>query len=249
MCDSTFGNTERTDGTGRKRRRKGYNIIYDSNTQKIAINKDERKGKFVTEKCTPGNQTKICCKHIDETVCITDKISGNKYYDKSTTYHNCQSMNVIYCITCTVDSCQMKYVGETKRKLSDRLKEHIRDIKQNTKNTHLVHHFNNDHSLQHLKIKVLNSFDNANKQDLLTCELEYIKLLNTAYPYGLNENIKGLGNMNKDLDYKQNKTMPYMQYKTQRRKRSHGKKRNKYTDNGIHQTMEVISKHFEKTQL
>jgi hypothetical protein len=41
---------------------------------------------------------------------------------------NCNTSNVIYCISCNL--CKdIYYIGESERKVSTRIKEHIRDIK------------------------------------------------------------------------------------------------------------------------
>ena len=41
------------------------------------------------------------------------------------------SANVIYCIKCTL--CKKIYIGETGRRLGDRFREHLRDVKRNDK--------------------------------------------------------------------------------------------------------------------
>jgi len=63
---------------------------------------------------------------------------------------NCNTENVIYLIIC--NKCYKKYVGETKRKLKDRLNNHQSDIKLN-KNTSISLHFNDiNHTTDNLKI-------------------------------------------------------------------------------------------------
>ena len=39
-------------------------------------------------------------------------------------YHNCQSKNIVYLITCKYENCGAQYVGYTMRKLHKRLFEH-----------------------------------------------------------------------------------------------------------------------------
>ena len=60
------------------------------------------------------------------------KISGPKQSMKSTDYFICTSANVIYCITCTL--CKNLYIGETRRQLDDRFREHLCDAKKDDKN-------------------------------------------------------------------------------------------------------------------
>ena len=50
---------------------------------------------------------------------------------KVTDHFTCISTNVIFCITCTL--CKKIYIGETGRRLVDRLHEHRRDAEQNNK--------------------------------------------------------------------------------------------------------------------
>jgi hypothetical protein len=47
--------------------------------------------------------------------------------------------SVVYCVGCTV--CSVEYIGETKRKLGTRLKEHASDIKHSRFSTALSEHF------------------------------------------------------------------------------------------------------------
>ena len=48
--------------------------------------------------------------------------------DKSTDHFTCISVNVIYCITCTL--CKI-YTGETGNGLAGRFREHLRDVEKN----------------------------------------------------------------------------------------------------------------------
>lgn len=52
---------------------------------------------------------------------------------------NCHTKYVIYIITCT--ACDIQYIGRTTRCLSDRITDHLSDIKT-TKNTNIEKHFN-----------------------------------------------------------------------------------------------------------
>ncbi|KAJ8048326.1 hypothetical protein HOLleu_00592 [Holothuria leucospilota] len=44
-------------------------------------------------------------------------------------HFTCASANVVYVLVCK--RCNILYVGETKRRLADRVTEHLRSIKQN----------------------------------------------------------------------------------------------------------------------
>jgi len=64
-----------------------------------------------------------------------EKISGPKRSIKITDHFTCTSANVIYCITCNF--CKQLYIGETERRLGDRFREHLRDVKKDDQNAHL----------------------------------------------------------------------------------------------------------------
>ena len=57
-------------------------------------------------------------------------MTGPKRSIKLTDHFTCTSANVIYCITCNY--CQL-YIGETRRRLGDRFREHFRDVERNDK--------------------------------------------------------------------------------------------------------------------
>ena len=86
----------------------------------------------------------------------------------------------------------MKYVGQTKRKLKDRLREHIYGIKKQ-KETDVSYHFNtNGHKGIHdLKVYILDfiySHPELNRAKSLrnTIELNWISRLRTSAPKGMN---------------------------------------------------------------
>ena len=59
------------------------------------------------------------------------KISGPKRSIKINKHFTCISANVIFCITCT--PYKRYHIGETERRLGDRFREHLRDVKAMTK--------------------------------------------------------------------------------------------------------------------
>jgi len=61
------------------------------------------------------------------------KISGPKRSIKITDHFTCTSANVIYCITCTL--CKKLYIGERRRRLGDRLREHLPDVEKDDKDS------------------------------------------------------------------------------------------------------------------
>ena len=86
-------------------------------------------------------------------ICNVEKLSGPKQSIKITDHFTCTSTNVIYCITCTL--CKKLYIGETGRRLGDRFREHLRDVKKDDKNASkpVARHFNlPNHSKQHMVV-------------------------------------------------------------------------------------------------
>ena len=73
----------------------------------------------------------------------------------------------------------------------------ISDILKNDLSTFLVKHFNNDdHDINDLKVSIIDYITSpAFEQELLELENYFIRTLNCMYPFGLNDNIKGFGNV------------------------------------------------------
>ena len=57
-------------------------------------------------------------------ICNVKKLSRPKRSIKITDHFTCTSTNVIYCITCTL--CKKFYIGETGRRLGDRLRNTLK---------------------------------------------------------------------------------------------------------------------------
>ena len=99
----------------------------------------------------------------------------------------CRTNNIIYLITCT--RCNIQYVGETGRCLSERLTDHRSNIKNNKKTPIAIHFSKPEHSvIKDLKAIVIekitdtcNSLQKRKQQEAL-----WQKRLGTCYPYGLN---------------------------------------------------------------
>ena len=101
----------------------------------------------------------------------------------------------------------MQYVGLTRQKIWECIAQHIRHIKNNGISTYLVQHFNSD-----LIVKIIDYLpeikDDVNK--LFDLENYWMRTLNFVYPFGLNNNVKGLGNISRtDLSQLNTSTSPY----------------------------------------
>jgi len=97
---------------------------------------------------------------------------------------NCNSANIVYLITCL--KCRIQYVGETYRKLKDRITDHRSRIKTH-KPTPIAIHFNsNNHNVLDMKVIPIEQFDTNNHRLRKERELFWQLTLKTIFPYGLN---------------------------------------------------------------
>ena len=142
----------------------------------------------------------ICAKHenkCDKKDCkyctlldTNGKIENDKRQFNTKRNITCNSSNLIYCIECT--KCNKKYVGQTKRKIKERLREHIYGIKKQ-KETDVSYHFNTNghHGIHDMKVYILD-FIHAHPESKRakslrnTIEYNYIHRIGTSAPQGMN---------------------------------------------------------------
>ncbi|KAJ8032456.1 hypothetical protein HOLleu_25985 [Holothuria leucospilota] len=69
-------------------------------------------------------------------------------------WETCTSTNMVYTLVC--GRCNSLYEGETKRRLPDRVTEHLRSIKQNLQGYRVDTHFNppSPYSIKDLAVNV-----------------------------------------------------------------------------------------------
>ena len=126
---------------------------------------------------------------IDRSGRITSLVTNKEYNTRSQV--TCRSNNIVYCLICT--KCGKQYVGQTKRPLVERLREHMRNINQNT-DIHIVgKHFNeSDHNgIKSQSVQIINfAKGHPDSKSSLTMRLElesmWIKRLRSYIPTGLN---------------------------------------------------------------
>ena len=129
------------------------------------------------------------CQVIDMSGRITSVVTHKSYNTRSNV--TCRSNNLVYGLCCT--QCGKHYVGQTKRPLVERLREHIRNITQHT-DIHIVgRHFNeSDHnglvSLQAYVLNFARGHPDAKTSLNIRLELEsmWIERLRSYVPTGLN---------------------------------------------------------------
>mgnify|MGYP003542132881 FL=1 len=151
----------------------GGNRISHSGDQELAAESQPR-----SEPC--HKQFCKCCKEIENKNSFKSSTTKKAY--ELQTPMNCDSENVIYLITCT--RCYKQYVGQTERRLKDRLNAHRSNIKRAV-NTAVGIHFNNTHhTIGNLRIIPIENVNDQNTR--LGREQFWIKELKTKYPLGLN---------------------------------------------------------------
>ena len=97
----------------------------------------------------------------------------------------CTSQNIIYIIRCT--NCNKLYIGESKRRLGDRIVEHLRSVKNNSVGFPVAHHFNPPSSCNLSHFSVCGAlYATGNDRDRLVAEHRLIFQLGTLQPKGLN---------------------------------------------------------------
>ena len=148
----------------------------------------------------PSNQTKaitknICkkqkCKYCDM-ISTSGVITSKQTKEKHTTKHNvtCNSSNVIYCIECT--NCKIQYVGQTKRKIKERIREHLYYTKKQIYKSDVPYHFNGakctiDNIQVHITDFIYEHPESKRAKSLrLTLEHNWVSRLRTQAPNGLN---------------------------------------------------------------
>ena len=112
-------------------------------------------------------------------------ISTSQYTYRIKHRHDCRSSCIIYAITCA--QCRdCIYVGQTKRTLGDRFREHLNSVVQDTGTSSVALHFNSgNHSFRHMRVTVLTRAP-QNSSARTTLENRFIFRFNSFIPPGLN---------------------------------------------------------------
>ena len=143
---------------------------------------------------------------------------------------SCSATNVVYLISCT--KCDHQYVGETKKKVSERLSGHRSSIKKHA-NTFIAKHFNlPGHSIDDIRIQPIEHITQRpgeTEQDVTIRRLDrerfWMLELATVYPYGLNDRLQHVGNIS-NSSFQSGINVFNLFNRHTRRKRSHGRRRN-----------------------
>ena len=173
------------------------------------------------------------CKHMIEGDSFVSNTTGKKYAIKSReAVMTCTTKNVIYLISCK--KCGIQYVGETSQALRSRMNNHRQRLNQMC-DLFLYQHFcSSGHSEDDITIMPIEevSLEEGECLSLASKRLQreeyWYKELATIYPYGLNDNVKNLGNVSKKGTENIvvwsffNKKPRKFTKRSQKRKRKHG---------------------------
>jgi hypothetical protein len=112
-------------------------------------------------------------------------ITGPKSTFQIKDHFNCTSSNLVYCIQCS--ACNSLYIGETGRRLGDRFRDHLYDIRKKDLTKPVSRHFNShNHSESDITVFGL-MFSRGDNQSRKTIEMRLIHSLGTVNPHGINE--------------------------------------------------------------
>ena len=99
---------------------------------------------------------------------------------------NCQTKNIIYCITCK--KCSEQYIGTSERTLQKRFSEHRDYVKNENLSQATGWHFNKKgHSVSDMSVTIVEKVFSDNESLRLERESHYINRFNTKYQ-GINKN-------------------------------------------------------------
>ena len=175
----------------------------------------------------------MTCKHLVEGDCFISNTTNRRFRVLgSDTAMTWSTSNVVYLISCK--RCGLQYVGETSQSLRCRFNNHRANLKR-LGQQHIYRHFNSDgHSIDDLTIMPIEKIVDSDDDRLslhakrLSREEYWYRELCTIFPYGLNDNVKGVGSISRKID----STVVWGLFnKHSRRNRKRGRKGNrKYRD-------------------
>ena len=124
-------------------------------------------------------------------------------------------------ITCS--NCNIQYVGQTKKQVRYRVYGHRNSCKNKSEQI-LYKHFNSECKFEHAQFRII---ERTEESELLSREDYWIKKVMSLYPFGLNDQITGVGNMTRQNLVDFNFADPFYQYPERRRLRGYGNRNNR----------------------
>lgn len=131
-------------------------------------------------------QCHTCTYHVDAGCYFVSHSTGKRFtlFNNS----NCHSNNVIYLISCR--RCGLQYVGQSHRRLHERICGHRSDINTKKSTTIAIHFNSTGHRITDLRVMCIETVPNPHNNDitllLLNRENFWMNKLDTRFPAGLN---------------------------------------------------------------
>ena len=98
---------------------------------------------------------------------------------------NCQTKNILYCITC--EKCSLQYIGESERTLKERFSEHKGYVLNNKLNKGTGEHYNmKGHKVSDMRVTIIEKMFSSDPAVRKEREKLLINKMNTKYK-GLNK--------------------------------------------------------------
>ena len=135
---------------------------------------------------TCGNCVMCTRGGVDTSLDYCNKVTGETFnvYD----VFNCSSQRIIYLVTCKHTACDAQYVGRTISQMRKRYGGHRSGLRTKNEPKHVLFHFTCVHKPSDMIIKPLVYV--SEDEDINEVENFYILMLNTLYPYGLNDRLE-----------------------------------------------------------
>ena len=131
----------------------------------------------------PCNEPCSVCPYINHSKTFSSFVTKETFEMKDT--YNCSTKGIIYLTSCT--NCGKQYVGQSGRKLKERMKEHLNNM-YHKKEVTGIHYSLPGHSHWNFKVQVIEKVTPNTPNYRLEREDYWIKKLATKTPLGLNKN-------------------------------------------------------------
>ena len=149
-----------------------------------------------------GQRRCLTCPALKTGSRFTSTITGRSYKVLGNQALSCSTTSVVYLITCR--RCGIQYVGETGQQLRKRMNNHRASIR-NLQPQPIYKHFNSDgHSLEDLTMQPIERVELSDDDDEVSLHSKrlhredfWMRELKTIQPYGLNDNVRSVGNISK----------------------------------------------------
>ena len=120
----------------------------------------------------------LTCPYVKESKTI--KSTASKFQHDIEWAVNCQTSNIVYCVSC--DKCGEQYVGQTEKTLSLRFGQHRGYVRNRKLDKATGHHFNlPGHSHSDMKVQVVEKVHTPDEMMRETRESHFILEMNTKH--------------------------------------------------------------------